>query len=85
MTVKEIIKLFRYGQAYEIRGTYSGKTYHKSYINTQKNLDKYADREVADTPLYTDMRIRGSDASHWCTSVIVIWMHDYILCRKEQK
>ena len=77
MTVKDIIELLAYGQLYEIRGAYSGKTYHKSYVNSKKNLEKYIDRKVPDTPLYTDMRIRGSDANHWCVSVIVIWMSDY--------
>lgn len=82
MTVKEAIKLFSSGTAYEIKGAYSGKIYHKSYLNSSKNLDKYADREVTDSPFYADMRLRGSDSNHWCIPVIVIWMHDYDLCRK---
>jgi hypothetical protein len=82
MTVGEAIKLFAYGTAYEIKGAYSGKIYHKSYMNSSKNLDKYADREVTDGPFFADMRLRGSDNNHWCIPVIVIWMHDYDLCRK---
>lgn len=82
MTVKEAIKLFSYGTAYEIQGAYSGKTYYKSYLNSSKKLDKYADREVTDSPFYADMRLRGSDSNHWCIPVIVIWMYDYDLCRK---
>lgn len=82
MIVSEAIKLFAYGTAYEIKGAYSGKTYHKSYINSSKNLDKYADSEVSDKPFYADMRLRGSDSNHWCIPVIVIWMRDYDLCRK---
>lgn len=82
MTVKEAIKLFSYGTVYEIKGAYSGKTYYKSYLNSSKTLDKYADREVTDSPFYADMRLRGSDSNHWCIPVIVIWMHDYDLCRK---
>ena len=82
MTVKEAIKLFSYGTVYEIKGAYSGKTYHKSYLNSSKNLDKYADREVTDNPFYADMILRGSDSNRWCTPVIVIWMYDYDLCRK---
>ena len=77
MTVNEAIKLLAYGTAYEIKGAYSGKIYHKSYINSSKNLDKYANMEVTDTPFYTDMRIRGSESNHWCVPVIGIWMHDY--------
>ena len=82
MTVGEAIKLFTYGTAYEIKGAYSGKIYHKSYVNTSKNLDKYANREVTDKPFYADMSLRGSDDNHWCIPVIVIWMYDYDLRRK---
>ena len=82
MTVKEAIKLFSYGTVYEIRGAYSGKTYHKSYLNSSKNLDKYANREVTDNPFYADMILRGSVSNRWTSPIIVIWMHDYDLCRK---
>lgn len=82
MTVEEAIKLLTYGTAYEIKGAYSGKIYHKSYINSNKNLGKYVNREVIGEPIGTDMRLRGSDCNHWCFPVIVIWMDDYDLCRK---
>ena len=82
MTVNEAIKLLAYGTAYEIKGAYSGKIYHKSYMNGSKNLDKYANMEVTDEPFYTDLRLRGSENSPWCVPVIVIWIHDYDLCRK---
>lgn len=81
MTVNEAIKLFSKAE-YEIRGAYSGKIYHKSHINSSKNLDKYANREVTDTPFYTDVRLRGTEGNYWCVPVIVIWMKDYDLCRK---
>lgn len=82
MTVNEAIKLLGYGTVYEIKGAYSGKTYHKSYMNSSKNLDKYANREVTDEPFGVDMRLRGLDSARWCIPVIVIWMNDYDLCRK---
>ena len=82
MTVNEAIKLLAYGTAYEIKGAYSGKIYHKSYMNSSKNLDKYASREVVGVPFYVDMRLRGLDSNRWCFPVIVIWMHDYDLCRE---
>lgn len=85
MTVNEAIKLLGYGTAYEIKGAYSGKIYHKSYINSSKNLDKYANMEVTDEPFYTDMRIRGSELNHWCIPVIGIWMQDYALCKERDK
>lgn len=84
MSVKEAIKMLGYGSSYEIRGSYSGKTYHKSYINSSKNLDKYIDREVTETPFYTDIRMRGIEDNHWCIAVIVIWMHDYDICHKQE-
>ena len=83
MTVNEAIKLFTYGTVYEIKGSYSGKIYHKSYMNNSKNLDKYANMEVLDEPFYADMRLRGAGSNHWCIPVIVIWMCDYDLCRKK--
>jgi len=79
MTVKEAINLLAYGTAYEIKGAYSGKIYHKSYTNSSKNLDKYAEREVTDSPFYTTLRMRGSETNEWCIAVIGIWMHDYDL------
>jgi hypothetical protein len=82
MTVNEAIKLLAYGTAYEIKGAYSGKIYHKSYMNSSKNLDKYVKRAVTDEPFYADLRLRGSDGNHWCNPIIVIWMCDYDLCRK---
>jgi hypothetical protein len=80
MTVNEAIKLLSYGTSYEIKGAYSGKIYHRSYINSNKNLDKYANMEVIDAPFYADMRIRGGENNHWCIPVTGIWMDDYDLC-----
>lgn len=84
MKVKDITGILQYGQAFEIRGAYSGKTYHKSYLNNERNLQKYLDEEVAEKPIYSDMRIRGSDTNHWCISVIVVWMHDYNMCKQRE-
>lgn len=78
MTVKEAVSLLSYGTAYEIQGAYSGKIYHRSYINSNKNLDKYADREVTDSPFYTTLKLRGDTTTNpWCIAVVGIWMHDY--------
>lgn len=85
MTVKEAIDLLAYGTVYEIKGAYSGKTYHKSYLNSSKNLDKYAEREVTDSPFFTALMLRGSEANQWCIPVIVIWMHDYDLQRQAEE
>jgi len=85
MTVKEAVGMLAYDTAYEIKGAYSGKIYHKSYMNSSKNLDKYAGMEVLDTPYYTALRIRGSETNEWCIPVIGIWMHDYDLRKKDEE
>lgn len=83
MTVKEAISLLSYGTAYEIKGAYSGRIYHRSYTNSSKNLDKYADKEVIENPFYTTLAIRGeTSANEWCIAVVGIWMYDYDM-RKE--
>lgn len=80
MTVKEAIDQLSYGTAYEIKGAYSGKIYHRSYINRSQNLDRYAEQKVTETPYYTKMVIRGEGSSNeWTISIIGIWMHDYEL------
>lgn len=85
MTVKEAINLLSYGTAYEIKGAYSGRIYHRSYINSSKNLDKYADKEVTENPFYTTLAIRGvTFANEWCIAVVGIWMYDYDM-RKDDK
>jgi hypothetical protein len=38
MTVKEAVDLLGYGAAYEIKGAYSGKIYHKSYVNRSNRI-----------------------------------------------
>lgn len=83
MTVKEAINLLAYGTAYEIKGAYSGRIYHRSYTNSSKNLDKYADKEVTEKPFYTALVARGATSTNsWCIAVVGIWMHDYDMRKK---
>lgn len=82
MTVKEVAGLLGSGVAFEIRGAYSGKVYHRSYVNSSKNLDKYAERECTERPFYSTLKLRGSETNEWCIPVVGIWMHDYDM-RKE--
>lgn len=85
MSVKEAIDLLGYGTAYEIIGAYSGKIYHRSYANSSKNLNKYADRKVVDDPFRTHLAMRGSKNNEWCFAVIGIWMHDYDLVKRKKE
>ena len=81
MTVKEAINLLGYGVAYQIRGAYSGKIYHKSYNNNIKHLEKYADIEVTENPFYVDLAARGTKHSEWYVPIVTISMYDYDLCK----
>jgi len=85
MSVREAIELLSYSTAYEIRGAYSGKIYHRSYVNSSKNLDKYVDREVTESPFYTHLAMRGSNNNEWCSSVVGIWMYDYDLVKSKKE
>lgn len=85
MSVKEAIELLSYGTAYEIRGAYSGRIYHRSYANSSKNLDKYADRDVLESPFFTRLVMRGKDNNEWCSSVVGIWMYDYDLTKSKKE
>lgn len=86
MTVREMIALIGDGTAFEIRGAYSGRIYHRSYNNRAINLEKYSENEVTDTPFYTSIRTMGDDGSNgWCIPVIGIWMKDYDIVRKKDE
>ena len=82
MKVREAIALLAYGANYEIKGSYSGKIYHKSNRNKAKNVEKYFDREVTDNPFYC--RLDMDKDGHYCTPIIGIWMYDYDLCHKKE-
>lgn len=84
MKVKEAIGLLAYGTPYEVRGAYSGKVYHRN-TNSSKNLDKYADREVTDTPFYVSMRVdKDVGIASYCRPIVGIWMHDYDLAKENE-
>ena len=80
MTVGEAISLLAYSTRYEIKGSYSGKIYHRSWRNKEKNIEKFLDRTTVDNPFYAALSL--DKGSNYCSSVIGIWMHDYDLCRK---
>lgn len=76
MTVKEAIKLINYGMPYEIDDIYSEKICHRSYVNTDKHLEKYLDKEVASTPFYATTRVKVEGEVVTWTTVMVIRMED---------
>ena len=85
MTVREAIDLLAYGEAFFIKGAYSGKIYHKSNENKAEHLDKFLDERVVDMPFFTDLYTSKKKYSRAYTYPIIgIWMSDYYLCHPEE-
>lgn len=84
MTVKDAVFMIS-DSPFELKGSYSGKVYHKSYLNSQKNFEKYAKFEVIDRPFYPDIRLVGNEYNHRAVGVIVIWMCDYDICKSKER
>ena len=85
MKVKEAIGLLAYGTPYEVRGAYSGKVYHRN-TSSSKNFDRYADREVTNTPFYVSMRTdKNEGICSYCRPIVGIWMHDYDLAKESKQ
>ena len=85
MTVREAINLLAYGEEFYIKGSYSGKIYHKSYENKKEHLEKFLDEHVSNPPFFTDLYTtnRKYSKAHVCP-VIGIWMSDYYICHPEE-
>lgn len=84
MTVRDAIALLSYGEAFYLKGAYSGKVYHKSYENKKEHLEKFLDQHVPDEPFFTDLYTRKAKYGRAYTYAVVgIWMSDYYLCHPE--
>lgn len=85
MTVKEAINLFAYGEAFYIKGAYSGKIYHKSYENRKEHLEKFLDEHVSNPPFFTDLyTTKKKYGTAYTYPIIGIWMSDYYICHPEE-
>lgn len=58
MKVTELIKLFSLNTSYKLIGAKTGKTLYRSWAN--KNLDKFKDLEVSDTPIEASFQIQSN-------------------------
>lgn len=87
MTVGEAVNLLAYGQAFYLKGAYSGKIYHQTWSNKADHLEQFKDELVHDTPFFTDLYTsKRKYGTPYTYPVIGIWISDYELCRrKEQK
>ena len=84
MKVRDAIDLLVYGQAFYIKGAYSGKIYHKSYENKHEHLEKYLDEEVTSDPFFTDLyTTKRKYGQPYTYPIIGIWMSDYYICHPE--
>lgn len=78
MTVKEAIGLLTSPSLLILRGSYSGKIYYNSKINTSKKLQKYEEYECSEYPI--DVTMKSTENIAYPS--IVIWFKDYKLCNK---
>ena len=85
MKVREAIALLAYGTNYEIKGAYSGKIYHRSWVNKKEHVEKFYDETATDNPFYVTGRMSKVTGMAFFSPVIGIWMHDYYLCNKTQE
>ena len=84
MKVRDAIDLLVYGQAFYIKGAYSGKIYHKSYENKREHLEKYLDEKVTSDPFFTDLYTpKRKYGQSYTYPIIGIWMSDYYICHPE--
>lgn len=85
MKIREAISLLNYGTEFEIKGSYSGKIYHKSWIHRTENVEKYYDESTINSPFYVTGRISNVTGTAYFTPVIGIWMSDYCIVNKPQE
>ena len=82
MKVRDAISMLEYGTEFEIQGFYSGKIYHRSWVNKKEHVEKFFDETTTTSPFYTKIRVNKTNGiSEWARPVIGIWMHDYNLCK----
>ena len=87
MNVGEAISLLSYGTKFEIKGSFSGKIYHRSWINKAKHAEQFYKETASHTPFYTTGHMSTVSGEAYFSPVIGIWMHDYdiFVKRKSQK
>lgn len=86
MKVSEVLSMLSYGQAYEIMGAYSGKVYHRSWLNKKEHVKPFLDENVIETPIQACMRVKKYDDKNLkCDVYSRIWMKDYHFFHQEEE
>lgn len=83
MKVEEAISLLSYGTNFEIKGAFSGKIYHRSWINNKKHAEQFYNGTTPSDPFYATGRI-SNIAGKLFAPVIGIWMHDYDIIKNRK-
>lgn len=85
MLVKEAISMLAYGEAFYLKGAYSGKVYYKSWANKKEYLEKFENEAVSEQPFFSDLYTpkRKYDKAY-TYPIIGIWMSDYYLCHPNE-
>lgn len=84
MKVGEAISLLSYGTSFEIKGSFSGKIYHRSWINQKKHAEQFYNETTPSNPFYATGRMSKVTGTAYFSPVIGIWMHDYDIVKKPQ-
>lgn len=84
MKVGEAISLLNYGTNFEIKGSFSGKIYHRSWINKKEHAEQFYNETTISNPFYATGRISNVTGTAYFTPVIGIWMHDYYIVNKQK-
>ena len=72
MKVADLIKLLSYGTRYKLIGAKTGLPLYKSWAN--KNLDKFKDLDVADTPIDASFQIQRETMPESIRPIIIIYV-----------
>lgn len=85
MKVKDAIDLLFYGTAFFLKGAYSGRVYHRSWVNTKEHLKQFYNIPVHSSPFFADINPQRNKYAPTCgIGVIGIYIHDRELCEKEK-
>lgn len=84
MTVKEAIDMLSFDTQYILKGSYSGKIWHKSYHHTIKHLESFLNYKITDDAFFATLYCPTDlYSSPFAKPVIGIWFYDYDLCKEK--
>ena len=85
MKIGEAVSLLDYGTNFEIKGSYSGKIYHRSWVNKKEHAEIFYDETTYTHPYSVTGRMSEAAGTAFFTPVIGIWMSDYYIVNPDKK